>query len=533
MSNLENIVFLLDAANEKSYSLNNTHSLGYDAIGQQSYTSPGTYSWTCPANVTSVSVVCVGGGGGGGGRGTHVTNGSSAQGGYGGGLGYVNNFSVTPGQSYTVVVGGGGNAGNNSTSGSSGGSSYFNSSTTVKGQGGPGGLIGSDSSVGSYQSAAGYVGHGGGYGGRGGRGNQTNSSPSNPSGGGGGAGGYSGNGGDGGDATSSTFNSGSAGSGGSGGGGSSGGMSPTFFRIGAGGGGGVGLLGEGSSGGATSTPSGSGTYGGKGGSGGSDAADNPWVSGDGYVGGSNGALYGGGGGGHGLATAARNGAGGAVRIMWGPNRAYPSTNTTDQFTNSGTGSENIWADLSKQKRSAVLAANASFVSNGIASHFDTTSAFCSVSNDTSLNPSYITLSVWVKFDVNSDRALIAKRSGTGAGSYWLYVSSSNEIMFDTYQDSTQNRQTHTYNFSTGTWYNITATYSSSAKVIYVNGSSVNSTSGGNPLTSVNTDLYIGRDSYLSQYAINGKLSNVSIYDKALTAAEVQQNFNLHRGRFGI
>jgi hypothetical protein len=32
--------------------------------GQQEYTTPGTYTWTVPAEVTSISVVCVGGGGG-------------------------------------------------------------------------------------------------------------------------------------------------------------------------------------------------------------------------------------------------------------------------------------------------------------------------------------------------------------------------------------------------------------------------------------------------------------------------------------
>jgi len=35
------------------------------AASQQAYTTAGTYSWTCPEGVTSVSVVCVGGGGGG------------------------------------------------------------------------------------------------------------------------------------------------------------------------------------------------------------------------------------------------------------------------------------------------------------------------------------------------------------------------------------------------------------------------------------------------------------------------------------
>jgi hypothetical protein len=68
--------------------------------GQEAYTTPGTYSWVAPTNVTRVSAVCVGGGGGG-----SSTGGSGGGGGGGGGLGYRNNISVTPGQSYTVVVG--------------------------------------------------------------------------------------------------------------------------------------------------------------------------------------------------------------------------------------------------------------------------------------------------------------------------------------------------------------------------------------------------------------------------------------------
>ena len=33
--------------------------------GQWTRTTPGSYTWTCPANITSVSVACCGGGGGG------------------------------------------------------------------------------------------------------------------------------------------------------------------------------------------------------------------------------------------------------------------------------------------------------------------------------------------------------------------------------------------------------------------------------------------------------------------------------------
>jgi hypothetical protein len=55
-------------------------------VGQQAYTTAGTYSWVAPAGVTSVSVVVVAGGGGGGGGG--------GTGGVGGALRWGNNIAA-------------------------------------------------------------------------------------------------------------------------------------------------------------------------------------------------------------------------------------------------------------------------------------------------------------------------------------------------------------------------------------------------------------------------------------------------------
>ena len=144
---------------------------GNPNTGQQAYTTAGTYSWVAPIGVTSVSVVAVGGGGSGG---------SNQYGGGGGGLGYKNNYAVTAGNSYTVVVGVAGFVASGASTGVNGGDSYFVSTGTVKGGGGGG------------SGAAGtYTGDGGGNGGTGGG---TGSGYPNW-GGGGGAGGYAGNGG--------------------------------------------------------------------------------------------------------------------------------------------------------------------------------------------------------------------------------------------------------------------------------------------------------------------------------------------------
>src|ERR1035441_2608639 len=67
----------------------------------QTYSSPGTYTWTAPAGVTSVQVECWGPGGNGGGQSYSY----SAGGGGGGAYAKVYSFAVTAGQGYTVVGG--------------------------------------------------------------------------------------------------------------------------------------------------------------------------------------------------------------------------------------------------------------------------------------------------------------------------------------------------------------------------------------------------------------------------------------------
>ena len=148
---------------------------GRPATGQAEYITPGTFTWVCPAGVTSVSAVCVGGGGAQGTYATAYWNGAG-----GGALAYANNIPVTPGNSYTIVVGAAG-----ATMGANGGDSSFNA-TSAKAEGGKGG-----SSVAQLGGNGGAVLYGaGGAGGAGG----ACSVYGNP-GGGGGAGGYAGTGG--------------------------------------------------------------------------------------------------------------------------------------------------------------------------------------------------------------------------------------------------------------------------------------------------------------------------------------------------
>jgi hypothetical protein len=69
---------------------------------------------------------------------------------------------------------------------------------------------------------------------------------------------------------------------------------------------------------------------------------------------------------------------------------------------------------------------------------------------------------------------------------------------------------------------------------YINGTNV--WNGGAPGGTSGSTVEIGRANYSggagSRFFI-GNISQVSIYNRALTAQEIQQNYNATRGRFGL
>ena len=288
------------------------------SAGQQAYTESGVYTFVVPAGVTSICAVAIGGGCGY----TYSPNG----GGDGGSLAYTNNISVTPGESIYVEVG---NGGESDSSAGRFARQYGQNSGLKRGSSGGtmlvwalGGLYPGGSNVGTAY----YVG---------GKGSSSNFSSY---GGGGGAAGYSGNGGDGGYLDGTTATAGTGGSGGGGGGSTEAYDTPNpgdYWIGGGGGGGGVGILGTGSSGAAGSqgvinSSDAGGGGGGSGGTAGTSGSRSTVISNSSNSGGYGG-TYGGGAGGGGTYQGASSqfgysgaGGSGAVRIIWGTGRSYPS-----------------------------------------------------------------------------------------------------------------------------------------------------------------------------------------------------------------
>ena len=77
--------------------------------------------------------------------------------------------------------------------------------------------------------------------------------------------------------------------------------------------------------------------------------------------------------------------------------------------------------------------------------------------------------------------------------------------------------------STGTWYHIAATYDGANKKLYINGTLVFSEGETASIPTNNNSLFIGGDGTAGRY-FDGKVSSVRVYDVALTASEVAQNY---------
>jgi len=320
--------FKVYATNKGGDSSLSSASSGYTvptySVGSSLYNTPGNHNWDqgtdCPSDVTSVSIVGIGGGGG-----------ASLGGGGGGSLSYINNISVSAGQRISITVGAGGSYSSTSSAAQNGGT------TTVIRVGSPNVYLINAGGGGGGSSTAithNYAGNGGGggaagYAGNGGAGSSSTggarlisggvggvaTNPSNVtgqvrfSGGSGGTGQYYN-----GSTPSSGINSfAAAGAPASSSGGGAGGAAAT-------GGGGVNVYGQSSvdSTGSPTTPGGTTAAGGgmgtpttNGGSGGTDGQNGSIEP--------SGGSYGGGGGGS-------SGQSGAVLIVWpGATRLFPST----------------------------------------------------------------------------------------------------------------------------------------------------------------------------------------------------------------
>jgi hypothetical protein len=209
--------------------------------------------------------------------------------------------------------------------------------------------------------------------------------------------------------------------------------------------------------------------------------------------------------------------------------------------NSYVSGSTTWYDLSGNGNGGGILGPTYNSSNGGALFFpNATNAYVSGSNpNLPSGNSAFTKSVWVQSGYKGNSA-----NGHPNIISWGANSTNNKNGLALQTDASNNAQILHWFFAndytcsisdiTNTWANITITYNSPTLIFYINAvSQLVQTVTGTPNVTGNTQLEIGRYGASTNYNFSGSISNVQIYNRALSASEVQQNYNALKSRFGL
>jgi len=213
----------------------------------------------------------------------------------------------------------------------------------------------------------------------------------------------------------------------------------------------------------------------------------------------------------------------------------PAANNGTTTTRSSTDG---WRDLSGYSNHADLSTltyTATNVPNANTNnfYFDGATEYCDLPTLTS--GSVKTITAWIKADVNHSGIVFGPH--VNGHDNWFGVESRLINVFATQSADTNNFSANgvTYMDNDG-WYYIAVTINYADKTVkcYLNGVVENSVTrthtigdwGGGAAT-------IGRRGTISQRYFNGEIDTTSIYNRVLTASEILQNFNAHKGRYGL
>ena len=200
--------------------------------------------------------------------------------------------------------------------------------------------------------------------------------------------------------------------------------------------------------------------------------------------------------------------------------------------NSYTSGSATWQDLSGNGNSGSLTNGPTFNSaNGGSIQFDGNDDYISMRNFIG-NVTTFTVCKWINLSSNQTSRTIFSNYITAGGTNWVTGISdiaTNVIKF--YLGGGSNLYS-TYPLVINTWYHVCVTYNNGNPSIYINGILNNTTAGTISFSSLATNNDIGRLGDGRQY-FNGKISNIQVYNRALSATEVQQNYNASKSRFGL
>lgn len=200
---------------------------------------------------------------------------------------------------------------------------------------------------------------------------------------------------------------------------------------------------------------------------------------------------------------------------------------------SGTGT--TWVDRSGNGNNGTLVngvsySNGAMVFDGVNDYVD-----CGPVSPIGSSLSGLTVDVWINPSVKNIQCIVENGTSYTTNTFYVFQEDSNYFTFSIY-GSSQDAVFSNFIYNINTWYNIVGVWSSNTRVdMYVNGK----LASGNRFGSAQSNLINGNTNFLlgsrntSSYMFSGKYGGIKAYNRALSPAEILQNYNAIKGRYGL
>lgn len=202
----------------------------------------------------------------------------------------------------------------------------------------------------------------------------------------------------------------------------------------------------------------------------------------------------------------------------------------------------VWNDISRTMTSGSLINGPTFSSaNNGSIVFDGSNDYVDLGNSPIITTfTQLTINSWVRptsLPASSNQGRVIIRGDDSYRLYWYFDGSvGNKLYFYSTDIGEPTLATSvsylTSNFSINTWYNINATYDGSLTNLFVNGVLVATATGKSGTITGTNNMNLGRSNG-NEYFLQGNMPLIQLYNRALSAQEILQNYNATKGRFGL
>lgn len=148
----------------------------------------------------------------------------------------------------------------------------------------------------------------------------------------------------------------------------------------------------------------------------------------------------------------------------------------------------------------------------------------------------LTTSIWINSSSRTPRCIAENGTTYTTNTFYIFQEDVNYFRFVVYGTNYDAIDAN-YVYQLNTWYNLVGVWQSGSRLdLYTNGVLTNGSRAGSLQTTVingNANLHIGNRPGNTSFRFSGSIGPAMFYNRALTASEIQQNFNALRGRYGI